>query len=157
MPIELFESDYEKMTNFGLRWRWTEERGTLLPEAIEREIRPVKEETAARLLRHSLALYEDLRSATSKYQEVLSLGCGDEVPVPKIAASLHEQLPVDGEQVVVSWDNSHAVHTLSGIFCRFWDDFCYPSSDDVMVWPQNEEWILVYWHYENFTLYRRRI
>ena len=39
---------------------------------------------------------------------------------------------MDGSQtVIVHWDNTTAVETTWEVFAHYWDDFCYPSSDDV--------------------------
>ena len=49
---------------------------------------------------------------------------------------------------VVSWDPRTAVAVPWGLFARRWDDFCYPSSDDVTIAIATGEWILEYAHYE---------
>ena len=33
-----------------------------------------------------------------------------------------------------------------GVFCEYWDDFCYPASDDVAIWSLSQEWFLIYDH-----------
>lgn len=65
-----------------------------------------------------------------------------------ILSWLEEKL-VNGN-IIVSWEPDAAVLTQTNIFIKYWDEFCYPSSDDVTVWPENEEWILQYRHYEEF-------
>jgi hypothetical protein len=44
------------------------------------------------------------------------------------------------------WDV--AVLTADSVFQRYWDDFCYPSSDDVLIWPRSDAWAAVYRHEE---------
>jgi hypothetical protein len=66
-------------------------------------------------------------------------------------------LPVPPDQVViVSWDRETAVQTDWQFFCRFWDDFCYPSSDDVTVTTTGDDWLVCYEHFEVLTFYRRQ-
>jgi len=36
------------------------------------------------------------------------------------------------------------------VFCEYWDDFCYPSSDDVNIFLGNGEFFLRWHHYEVF-------
>lgn len=55
------------------------------------------------------------------------------------------------ERVVVSWVKGTAVETTWEIFTRYWNDFCYPASDDVTVYPPTGEWVLVYHHEERFA------
>ena len=66
-------------------------------------------------------------------------------------------LPVAlSELVTVRWDTSTAVKTTWEVFTDYWDDFCYPSSDDVEVFPESIEWLLLYRHWEQFEWGRRR-
>lgn len=53
-------------------------------------------------------------------------------------------------RVYVSWSLDLAVETRWDIFTEYWDDFCYPSSDDVTVVPASGTWQLSYHHYEQF-------
>jgi hypothetical protein len=59
------------------------------------------------------------------------------------------------QSILVSWDKDTAVVTDWGVFCDYWDDFCYPASDDVTVLPMAVEWILSYGHGESFEFGRR--
>jgi hypothetical protein len=52
------------------------------------------------------------------------------------------------EPVIVSWDRQLAVFTTWGVFCHYWDDFCFPISHDVLIWPVSEHWALFYHHEE---------
>jgi hypothetical protein len=40
------------------------------------------------------------------------------------------------------------------LFVGRWDDFCFPSSDDVTVYPADERWLLEYAHREEFVFRR---
>ena len=58
-------------------------------------------------------------------------------------------LPVaDDVRIIVSWDAATAMVADWGIFVSNWDDFCYPASDDLSVWPLDGGWTLCYRHYE---------
>ena len=54
------------------------------------------------------------------------------------------------EAVLISWDARTAAMTDWELFVAHWDDFCYPASDDVTVFPLGGEWVLCYHHYEVF-------
>ena len=48
-------------------------------------------------------------------------------------------------------DNSNnAIVVDKQLFLTHWDDFCYPSSDDVFMWPNDLSWVLFYSHEEVF-------
>jgi hypothetical protein len=52
--------------------------------------------------------------------------------------------------VVACWSETDAVLLPWNVFCRSWSAFCYPSSDDVIVFPLTEEWILAFSHEGTF-------
>lgn len=54
-------------------------------------------------------------------------------------------------RILVSWSPDCAVVTTPYIFIKYWNDFCYPSSDDVSIWPENNAWFLRFFHYEEFS------
>ncbi|HWQ91126.1 MAG TPA: hypothetical protein VN673_05605 [Clostridia bacterium] len=56
-------------------------------------------------------------------------------------------------RIYVSWTKQLAVETKWDIFTEYWDDFCYPSSDDVTVVPVVGEWQFIYQHYEQFDFF----
>ncbi len=71
-----------------------------------------------------------------------------------VRLQLHE-LPVNaGSQIVISWNANTAAFTDWSTFVAHWDDFCYPASDDVVVWAADEDWTLRYHHYEVFQFWR---
>jgi len=39
---------------------------------------------------------------------------------------------------------------------QYWDDFCYPGSDDVAISPEDDSWLLFYFHEEMFEFGQRR-
>lgn len=74
---------------------------------------------------------------------------------PDVTAWLTERIP-SRTPVVVSWDAAHAILTDSELFISHWDDFCYPSSDDVSVMPLDGSWVLHFWHWQQFLHARQR-
>src|SRR3712207_6991725 len=64
-------------------------------------------------------------------------------PYTTLCRSRH--LPAEPpDWVIVRWDESTAVRTTWEVFTRYWDDFCYPLSDDVAVFPDSGAWLLLY-------------
>ena len=125
---------------FALAWRWTQPSHNVLPPEVMAQIAPL-EQLPDGLLAHGAANSSTLRDVRS----IRTDGSAGEV--------VHwlGQLPVDAKgKVIVRWTERVAVETTWSIFTRFWDDFCYPSSDDVEVYPASGDWILLYHHYELF-------
>ena len=76
-------------------------------------------------------LYQDAsRGAASEF--LASLGIADATPV------------------CLSWNGTTALRTTWTVFRQYWSDFCYPASDDVSITPEDESWLLLYFHWEQF-------
>lgn len=61
------------------------------------------------------------------------------------------QRRISEEKIIVNWGPDSAVITDSATFIKYWDDFCYPSSDDVSIYPEDESWLLQYFHFVVFS------
>lgn len=67
------------------------------------------------------------------------------------ATSYLVKLQIDGdEEIYVMWRSDTAIIPSWNIFLGYWDDFCYPSSDDVLIAPIIGSWRLQYLHEEIF-------
>jgi len=141
------------MFDFPLKWRWTDERYCLLSLPSLAQIRPFTSAKAKELLELSFQFSGENGLLRDRFNDV-----------EQIDASLEHEVVRDWlmtrmsghAQIVVSWDADTAVQVPPHIFCDHWDDFCYPSSDDVIAWPINGEWALSYSHYEEFDFGRFR-
>ena len=138
-----------------LAWRWTDPKYALLPDSVLAQMQPIEADEAARLFTHSLTLAgedglaPDVFNITTVRAEGLSPEAGCEW--------LRERQPDLSVRVGVSWDRHTAIRTTWGVFTGHWDDFCYPSSDDVLVWPESESWALRYHHEQEFQFGRKRV
>jgi hypothetical protein len=134
--------------SFALAWRWTQPTHNVLPPEAMARITPIAHTVAplgvtARgdLERSS---FDDVQAASA------AVSCEDGT---RWLRTLPIVLP---EQVTVRWDTATAIQTTWEIFTQYWDDFCYPSSDDVEVFPASGDWLLLYHHWERFEWGRRR-
>ncbi|MCV2366480.1 hypothetical protein LNV23_23910, partial [Paucibacter sp. DJ1R-11] len=64
--------------------------------------------------------------------------------------------PTSDAEVILSWDPEVALKTSWAIFAKYWQEFCYPSSDDLVVFPSIGDWVLLYHHEEQFHFGRRK-
>jgi hypothetical protein len=60
-------------------------------------------------------------------------------------------------RLTVAWEPDLAVTLPAKVFCEFWNDFCYPASDDVVILPAPGGWLLRYHHEEEFLTGRESI
>jgi len=120
-----------------LAWRWTQTTHSVLPAGVLAEIRPLEPSEAANVrLGGSAAQTPSVTRVADHHAEVRSW--------------LRDIQPDEEAAVYVVWRQDLAVETTWGIFTEYWDDFCYPSSDDVTISPVTGAWQLVYHHYEQF-------
>ena len=60
---------------------------------------------------------------------------------------LHRRgLPFE-RKVYVSWHGDQGTITTWKMFVKYWSDFWYPSSDDLVVIDQTLTWVLVFCHW----------
>jgi len=135
-----------EIRQFPLAWRWTQANHAVLPDSVLTQLEPVDAGEASDVdARHrsSLAgqhlrgdmfrciLHGDVSGGAAS-EFLTALGIADATPV------------------CLSWDGATALRTTWTIFRKYWDDFCYPASDDVSIAPEDESWLLLYFHGEQF-------
>jgi hypothetical protein len=129
---------------FPLAWRWTQASYAVLPPEVLAQLRPLNPPEAIHV--HKVAVAE----------RQSGICCCTDDPDPAGARTWLRRVQPDLEApVYVSWDEDLAVETTWSIFTEYWDDFCYPSSDDVTVIPVAGGWRLDYHHYKQFDFTTR--
>jgi hypothetical protein len=127
---------------FPLAWRWTDARYAVFAADVLPRLTPHSPDEASRLFEHAKVLS---RSADSAALHISADG-----PPAQVIAWLRAQQPRFTEEVFVCWCGDTALRTDWSTFIEHWDDFCYPSSDDVTVLPQSGSWMLLYHHWHEF-------
>lgn len=61
------------------------------------------------------------------------------------------QSKIPETKIIVNWSPDSSVITDTATFIKYWDEFCYPSSDDVSIYSEDESWLLQYFHFEAFS------
>ena len=152
----LEEQDFIKMRRFPLAYRWTDSRFWKASKTHLEQIRPISPDTATQLwvnlcgnmfgetLTHPIVELQ-LSSHDGSYQI-------EENQKHDVVKWLRFNLPNKPNQIAIFWEPAMAVLTNRNLFVNHWDNFCYPSSDDVFVWPLNVSWLLHYHHEEVFLL-----
>ncbi len=125
---------------FPLAWRWTNPSHSVLPPEVLAGIRPLSASEAA-----------GISTVSPEIASVVSTAASDSVDVRRWLRIVQ---PDSRVHVYVSWNRDLAVETSWRIFTEYWDDFCYPSSDDISIVPVGGTWQLIYHHYEQFDFVR---
>ena len=152
---EIEESDFRPINEFPLKWRWTDSRWNKLPQEALHAIRPLSESKARELCQYSLECTDHSGLMESLFERVSRIDTFDDSS--DIRLWLLARTSDLNQTVAVSWDNDLAALVRWKVFCDYWDDFCYPASDDVAIFPLSGEWMLSYSHDEYFMFGDRRI
>ena len=137
----------DSIENFVYKWRWTEEKYCLMPANDLLKIHPLDKSSSKKVWEKSLTFPNGEFEIVSGNTNFINT----EIPESEkhtVLSWLEDKL-LNGN-IIVSWQPDAAVLTQTNIFIKYWEEFCYPSSDDVTVWPENEKWVLQYRHYEQF-------
>lgn len=136
-------ADIASLADDRLKWRWGE---TLTPTL--RWLATAK----------SHAVYAVLMDYGSRHEYTLSgeyVTAVERCPTDSTEATVMPRLlqhePDVGRDILLAYaGHPDQVYVVNwGVFCAHWDDFCYPS-DDVIICPLTEEWVLYFCHEEAF-------
>lgn len=129
---------------FPLAWRWTQESHAILPQEVLASMVPLQPNVTDRLYN----LGEELSPRSSVVlvtHEASKDSAGTRVWLTALPIPL-------STRVLVVWNRVTGLALPWQAFVRYWDDFCYPSSDDVFVFPEAGTCVLAWNHYEVFDL-----
>jgi len=151
---EIEQSDFRPMDEFPLKWRWTDSRWNKLPEKALNAIQPLTESKARELCQYSIEFTDHSGLIESLFERVARIDAPD--ASPEVRQWLLARSSDLKQMVIVSWDSNLAALVRWDAFCEYWDDFCYPSSDDAAIFPMSGGWMLIYSHDEYFMFGERR-
>ncbi len=142
------------LDKFPLKWRWTVKEYCILSDNELKQITPLAPSSAKVVWEKSLTFIDKSKDFSANPELFQVISTIDSKDIEKASNWLKKYLV--GSKVIVSWQPDTAVLTNTELFIRNWDEFCYPASDDVTIYPEDESWVLHYWHEEEFC-YARKI
>lgn len=149
--IQLATEDFVPLAHFGRARRFADPAFNVLPPETLADLRPLTPSRAAALHPSLTRACATLHLGVSEASISFRADGTDEGSDARTRGDL-AALPIDdGERVIVSWDATDAAETSWKTFRTYWDDFCYPSSDDVTISPLDERWLLCYHHEGRFA------
>lgn len=124
-------------------WRW---------DAVTRRRIQLLAPTRARRVYALLARYVSDRAYELSPTHVQTIGTVSAAAGEQAVRAWLRSLEPDGARlVVVVYGREKVFLTAWRVFCLTWSDFCHPSSNDVVICPLTEEWVLFYCHEDEFT------
>jgi hypothetical protein len=139
---------------FPLAWRWTDERHAVLPDAVLEQMLPCEPSVARQLFQHTLSFMGG-RGLSEQGFAVSTLSTAS-LSKEEGCAWLRALQPILSTEALLSWQPETALRTTWEIFTSYWPTFCYPASDDLAVWPEDGQWVLLYLHDEEFQFGTRK-
>ena len=157
MKIEFDVKEIIPFEKFNLFWRWDSAHNpTMLTE--EREQIKMFSEIESKRLNKVINYYEsesNLRKSFESSDWFLS-SSETELKKKKFADNFRQLTQNHDENLFISWNRRTCVYTTKEIFIKYWDDFCYPSSDDVTIISELTNWIYFYNHIEVGIFWERK-
>ena len=149
------DADTRELTE-EMAYRWNQPTHAVLPDEVIRRIVPLSEEKAREVfarLRPLVDVRDGCLVGNRFHATETADASGPDESVRRWLLGLG--LAAD-TKVIIQWSDQWAITTDFGIFCGYWEAFCYPSSDDVVIWPFDDAWLLFYHHEETFSFGNRR-
>lgn len=151
--FEILDIDIISLEKFPLKWRWTDERYRKFSETVLSRINPLTTEKASELY--------DFQSRFSPFENFQYEKVTDENYIrtnffdsPAITGWLKNKIGEEENFIFLCWNRNWAVRTTARVFCDYWEDFCYPASDDIVITAEKVNWIIVY-HHEEYLFFEK--
>lgn len=146
------------MSEFPLKWRFTDPKYRVLPPADLALVRPLEAASAAELAELTSRWPDMPPVAGSGFASVeqTSIDAVGPEEVERVTQWLLQRGVPPESQVFASWDRRDAAMTTWEMIAKYWNVFWYPSSDDLVVFDESLDWVLFLWHEEEafFARYR---
>ena len=150
MAFQVSPSDLRPVLDCPLAWRWTQPSHAVLTAEELSAMACLVPEAAREAAAISLLVHGPAGLLTPPVSGLRTLPVGAPPKEQEVRTWL-KRLPTGSEQeVIASWDSEIALFLPWSLFVMRWDDFCYPSSDDITVFPVSQAWVLAYHHYAAF-------
>lgn len=148
---------HRPMSDFPLKWRFTDPKYRVFPEEHLAQVRPLDVDSSKRLWRYILEsdLYAEHPFKKGFFQSVESIEIGDshgnDSEDSRVRKWLYRcALPFD-KRVLLSWQPEWAVETTWKMLVKYWSDFYYPVSDDLTVCDESLQSALLFHHAETVS------
>jgi hypothetical protein len=126
---------------FPLAWRWTEATYAVLPPEVLASLVPLQPHAVGPLYRRGGEIFPEAAAA------LVHSALED----PEVTRVWLRALPISSSaSVAVVWNSETGISLPWQMFVAYWDDFCYPSSDDAFVFPDSGTSALAWHHWETF-------
>jgi hypothetical protein len=133
------------MKDFGLNWRFTDEKYDVLPELHLEQLKPLDKE-ASRFLSDYISdtrLHDDVPFKSNFFRIIdkAKINLENKKEIKKWL--YHRGLPFE-KQVFLSWQPDEGMIVPWKLFIKYFDSFHY--SDDLTIFDESLTWALLFYH-----------
>lgn len=156
MKIELDTNEIIALEDFKLCWRWDEvhnpditleEKGQIIPLSVLESKRINK---IIDYFEIESNLYKDFKPT-----DWIRASSETKISIDKFSNDFQKLTQDYKENLFITMNRSTCIYTTKEIFIRYWDDFCYPSSDDITIISELTNWVFFYNHIEVGRFWKR--
>ncbi len=157
MRIEVDYSEIIPLKDFELNWRWEKTHNPNISDSEKAHINPVSQVESKRLNK-VIAFFEIEDNLNKGFNGTnsISANCENDEKIESFRDKLTSILELWDENVIVTWNRTTSLKTTKEVFLKYWDDFCYPSSDDVIIISVETNWIMFYNHMEFAKIWTKK-
>ena len=152
--IKVEELQFKSFDDFELAWRWTNPEHAQFSNETISEIKILSPTSAELIHAKSMRVMGNYCLDAKQFAYVQRINTSGSLE--NIQCWLNDLPPRSEELVFTSWSEKICTLTSFEIVKTNWDNFFYPSSDDAIVLPLSEQWVLYYFHEEEFQFGQRR-
>ena len=142
---------------FTLAWRLTDRKYRALPPDHLAQIKPFDAPSARRLADLTAPWRAEFPFTQGVFADVASTSTDTpcDGAVRRVKKWLYARGVPFGHRVLLSWGETTAAATPWKIFVKYWDDFWYSMSDDLVVFDESLSWALFMCHKDEAYFARR--
>jgi len=157
MKIELNSNEIISLDDFKLGWRWDNIHNSgILPED-KIQLKPLSI-TESKSLYKVINFFQSENNLSNGFQPYGWILASSESKdsTERFSNYIQELTRNHDENIFISWNRSTCLYTSKDIFIKYWDDFCYPSSDDITIISELTNWVYFYNHIEVGQFWMRK-
>jgi hypothetical protein len=156
MKIELNTNEIIPFANFKLCWRWDNVHSPSISNEEKGQITPLSEVESKRINK-IIDYFESESNLHNTFEPTDWIRASSETnnSIEKFSNDFQQLTQNYSEHIFISWNRSTCIYTTKEIFIKFWDDFCYPGSDDITIISELTNWVYFYNHIEVGRFWKR--
>jgi len=131
---------------FSLKWRFIDPKHNILPDNDIKKLKPLNGLASQFLDQYAKTnLYSDFPFNNGLFTQIdfIDFNGNNKTQIEEwlLKWGLNSK-----QEVYLSWDKNLAMIIPFGILVKYFDDFHYPSSDDLIVFQKELQWALLFFH-----------